>query len=134
MPRSRLIFSIILCGSLLACSGFPQGTQETVEQPPFDQAEGEIVALAERQSEADAAASSPPVGGQEELRPEPAAVESAPSPEPELVILPAGTVLEVRLAEPISSMTNKAGNELIAILDRDLKVDGKVVFPQGTKA
>ena len=38
------------------------------------------------------------------------------------------------MAEPMSTRTNKAGDDFAAILDQDLVVDGKVVFPEGTKA
>ena len=57
-----------------------------------------------------------------------------PPPEPETIRVPVGTVLDVRLAEPMSTRTNKAGDDFAAILDQDLVVDGKVVFPEGTKA
>lgn len=134
MSRSPLIFSIILLTSLFACSGTPEEDQQLAEQPLSDQAEGETaVPAAETQPEASAAASSPPADRQEELQPEPTSVEPPLPPEPETVMVPVGTVLVVRLAEPISTRTNRAGDELVAILDQDLKVNGKVVFPQGTK-
>ena len=57
-----------------------------------------------------------------------------PPPEPEAIRVPAGAVLDVRLAEPMSTRTHKAGDDFAAILDQDLVVDGKGVFPEGTKA
>ncbi len=133
MFRNPAILSIILLTSLLACSGTPEEAQQQAEQPLSDQAEGETAAPVEAQPEASPAVSSPPADWQEELQPEPAAVQPPPPPEPETGMLPAGTVLEVRLAEPISTRTNRDGDELAAILDRDLKINGKVAFPQGTK-
>ena len=57
-----------------------------------------------------------------------------PPPEPVTIRVPVGAVLEVRLAEPMSTQTHKAGDEFVAILDQDVVVDGKVVFPEGAKA
>ena len=92
------------------------------EQPLPDQTEGEAAAPEEAQPEANAAIFSPPADRQKEMQ-----------PEPETGIVPAGTVLKARLVEPISTRTHRAGDELVAILDQDLKVNGEAAFSQGTK-
>ena len=48
------------------------------------------------------------------------------------VILPAGTVLTVRLNEAISSKSNHAGDKFTATIEEPVEVDGKVVVPKGS--
>ena len=133
MLRNQGIVSVLLLATLVACGGAPEQAQQQVE--PSNPTESEAAALPEEaQPEIDTAAASPPGEQQEEFESEPVAVEPTPAPEPETIKVPVGTVLDVRLAEPISTRTNKAGDNLVAILDQDLVVDGKVVFPEGTKA
>ncbi len=55
-----------------------------------------------------------------------------PPPEPVVVQVPAGAVLEVRLAESLSTSSNESGDRFETILDQDLIVGGEVVARQGT--
>jgi hypothetical protein len=48
------------------------------------------------------------------------------------VILPAGTVLTVRLNEAISSKSNHAGDKFTATIDEPVEAGGKVVVPKGS--
>lgn len=140
MPKSFFIPSIILLSSLFACN--VQEAQEGAQQQagtPTDQLESEAATPSqapESQPEASATtvASAPAIDTQEEAPPEVAALEPSPPPQPTTAIVPEGTVLEVRLAEPLSTKTNKNGDELVALLDKDLVVGGKVVFPEGSRA
>ena len=133
MFRNQGIVSVLLLATLFACGGAPEQAQQQPE--PSQPTESEAAALPdETQPEAATEASSPPAEQQEEFKSEPIAVEPPPAPEPEIITVPAGTLLDVRLAEPISTRTNKAGDGLVAILDQDLVVQGKVVFPEGAKA
>ena len=135
MFRNPPISSIILLTGLFACSGTPEEAQQPVEESLSDPAESETASLAdELQPEAGPEVSSAPAEQQEEFESEPVAVEPPPPPEPEAIRVPVGTVLDVRLAEPMSTRTHKAGDDFAAILDQDVIVDGKVVFPEGTKA
>ncbi len=135
MFRNPAIFSMILLTGLFACSGTSEEAQQPAEQSLSDPAENEAASLPEElQPEAGPEVSSPPAELQEEFESETVALESPPPPEPETITVPVGTVLDVRLAEPMSTRTHKAGDEFVAILDQDLVVDGKVVFPEGTKA
>jgi glucose/arabinose dehydrogenase len=132
MFRNSGIVSVILLTTLFACGGAPEQAQQQAE--PSNSAESEAFPPDETQGGAATEATSPPAEQQEEFKNEPAAAEPPPAPEPETIRVPVGTVLAVRLAEPISTRTNKAGDDLVAILDQDLVVDGKLVFPEGTKA
>ncbi len=53
-----------------------------------------------------------------------------PAPKPRL--LPEGTVLEVRLAEKISTDQNQTGDTFRVILERDLEVNGEVALKKGS--
>ena len=132
MFRNQGIGSVLLLATLFACGGAPEQAQQQVE--PSNPTESEAAALPEEAQPETAAAASPPAEQPEVFESEPVAVEPPPTPEPETIRVPVGTALAVRLAEPISTRTNKAGDSLVAILDQDLVVDGKVVFPEGTKA
>ncbi len=135
MLRNPAIFSIILLTGLFACSGTSEEAQQPSEQSLSGPAESEEAFLPEQlQPGAEAEVSSPPAEQQQEFVSEFVAAEPLPPPEPVTIRVPVGTVLEVRLAEPMSTRTHKAGDDFIAILDQDLVVDGKVVFPEGTKA
>lgn len=49
------------------------------------------------------------------------------------VSLPAGTELQVRLAQPLSSERNQSGQAFEAILDQDVTVGGRTVFRRGSR-
>ncbi|MGI9104000.1 MAG: hypothetical protein ACR2IF_16285 [Terriglobales bacterium] len=51
---------------------------------------------------------------------------------PDAVTVPAGTPVEVRLQNAISSASNRSGDEFAAALDEPLVVDGHTVAPRGT--
>lgn len=46
--------------------------------------------------------------------------------------IPAGTAIEARLAETLSSKTHRVGDSFNAILEKDLKAGKRVVVPRGT--
>ncbi len=63
---------------------------------------------------------------------EPAAAPPPP-PAPTTVEVPAGTTLQVRLAQPLSSKTSQSGQTFETILENDLVVDGQLVAPEGSR-
>jgi outer membrane lipoprotein SlyB len=65
-------------------------------------------------------------------RPEMTAAIPAKPPEPRIFTIPDGTVLNVRLQDALDSGLNKSGDSFNAILDQDLRVDGKIVVPRGS--
>ncbi len=128
MSKSLFILSTILLSSLFAC-GVPEtqeGAQQQAGEPPADQLQSEATTpdpAPQVQLETSAPTTAPA-----------AALEPSPPSQPAVAVVPEGTVLEVRLAEPLSTKTNKNGDEVVALLDKDLVVDGKIVFPEGSKA
>ncbi len=67
---------------------------------------------------------------------EPPVIESNPQlppPEPRTVILPAGALIQVRLAERLATDRNFAGDAFAAVLDRELVVDGWVIAEPGAR-
>ena len=135
MFRHPTIVPILSLIGLFACGGTSEEAQQPSEQSLSGPAESEEASLPEQlQPGAEAEVSSPPAEQQQEFVSESVAAEPLPPPEPVTIRVPVGTVLEVRLAEPMSTRTHKAGDEFVAILDQDVVVDGKVVFPEGAKA
>jgi hypothetical protein len=51
---------------------------------------------------------------------------------PREFVVPEGTVIEIRLAQNLSTETNHAGDVFDAILERDIQADGEVLFPRGS--
>ena len=134
MFRHPTLFPILSLMGLFACSGTSEEAQQPASQSLSDPAKSEQAFLPdELQPGAGAEVSSPPAEPQELVN-ESVAAEPLSPPEPVTIRVPVGTVLEVRLAEPMSTRTHKAGDEFVAILDQDVVVDGKVVFPEGAKA
>ncbi len=64
--------------------------------------------------------------------PEPAKAEPAPPPKP--IVLPAGTILTVRLGQPLSSKTAKPGEMFAASMANPITVGGKTAIPAGSSA
>jgi hypothetical protein len=56
-----------------------------------------------------------------------------PPPPPTTAVVPAGTVVEVRLQESLSTKTNQAGESFEMQLDEDLIVDGKLLAPEASR-
>lgn len=70
--------------------------------------------------------------------PAPAPVQTAPPPPPpppppQKVTVPQGTVLSVRLVDPIDSEKNQAGDAFHATLNHPLAINGDVVVPSGSE-
>lgn len=63
-----------------------------------------------------------------------ASVPPAPPtpPPPKILLVDAGTDLEIRLSQLLDSGKNKAGDKFEATLDKDLVVEGKTVAPRGS--
>jgi hypothetical protein len=58
---------------------------------------------------------------------------NAPTPAPPLVI-PAGTLIVVRLADALSSKTSQQGQEFSATVAQPVEMDGQTVIPKGATA
>jgi hypothetical protein len=71
-------------------------------------------------------------GGSGGSAPAASASASAPTPAAGALTIPAGTVLTVRMIDPVSSK-DKQGKKFAAALESDVAVNGTVVLPAGTK-
>lgn len=49
------------------------------------------------------------------------------------VIIPEGTVIQLKIHEPISSKLSDVGDEVITTIKKDVEVDGVVLLPAGTE-
>lgn len=68
------------------------------------------------------------------VQPEPAAAPPPPPPPPpKPVVVPTGTVLTVRLVQPLSSKTSQTGGTFSATMANPITIEGKTVIPQGAK-
>lgn len=56
-----------------------------------------------------------------------------PPPEPRSVTIPAGTLITVRLAQPLSTERNSEGDAFTATLDQPLVVNGLVIAERGSR-
>ena len=135
MFRHPTLFPILSLMGLFACSGTSEEAQQPASQSLSDPAKSEQASLPDELLPGSGAeGSSPPAEQQQEFVNESVATAPLPPPEPVTIRVPVGAVLEVRSAEPMSTRTHKAGDEFVAILDQDVVVDGKGVFPEGAKA
>jgi BON domain len=64
---------------------------------------------------------------------QPAPAPLPPPPPPQPVVVPTGTVLVVRLVQPLSSKTSQAGGTFSATMANPITIEGKTVIPQGAK-
>lgn len=130
----------------------PGGTERATglarSSPP--PAEATLTAPETERSAREEEASEPQFAAMDETEPAPSAVNEAPAPvippgfarrmespavlpaPPPAIILPAGTVLEVRLADRLSTETNRDGDRFRVLLDRDLEVGERVVAARGS--
>jgi len=66
--------------------------------------------------------------------PAPQQAAAPPKPAPKPIVIPAGTVLNVRLDQPISSKTNQAGDPFQASVSSPIVIQGKTIVPTGARA
>jgi hypothetical protein len=59
---------------------------------------------------------------------------ATPAPKPKPIVLPAGTVLTVRINEALGSKTSKEGESFTASLESPVEKGEKVVIPKGAEA
>jgi hypothetical protein len=68
--------------------------------------------------------------------PPPAAAPARPAPAapPRMVTVPAGTMVNVRLTQPIEVDASQAGMKFKALVDDPVMIDGSIVIPRGASA
>jgi hypothetical protein len=98
------------------------GLQEPEEEPPSTPAVIVAPQPPRRESVTPGAATEPELEADTKSR-------SLPS----VATLPSGSVIEIRLAQPISSKRNQTGDVFEATLDQDLVTDREVIIPSGSR-
>src|SRR2546430_10924641 len=113
--RSRALYllSIFLMFTLVACSKKPA---DTASNSPSQ----------------DMSASSNAAGGNAMTSPNAPAAPAAPEPQP--LVVPAGTTLTVRLGESVGSKISSPGQSFSATLASPVRVEGNTVIPAGASA
>ncbi|MGH9528396.1 MAG: hypothetical protein ACRD2S_00585 [Terriglobales bacterium] len=114
--RSReaaLILAFYLCFVIAGCSSKPQGSANSASSPNSSSSSNEASTPAGSSSEASPAVNQP--------------VEQAPT------IIPAGTILSVRLDQPLGSKISQPGESFSAIMSKGVTVGGEPVIPSGAR-
>jgi hypothetical protein len=52
-------------------------------------------------------------------------------PAPRYAVIPSGTIVAIRLQDPLDTAVNKPGDSFRGLLEKDLVIDGSVVAPRG---
>ncbi len=112
--RAQYLLSIFLLFTLVACSKKPTDT-------------------ASNSASQDTAAPSNAAGGNAMSSPASPAT-AAPEPQPQPLVVPAGTTLTVRLGESVGSKISSPGQSFSATLASPVTVDGNTVIPAGASA
>src|SRR6267143_3813910 len=116
--RSRALYllSVFLLLTLVACSSKPADT-------------------ASNSASQNTAAPSNAAGGNAMSSPAaPATATPPPAPEPQPLVVPAGTTLTVRLGESVGSKISSPGQSFSATLASPVTADGNTVIPAGASA
>lgn len=117
-----LILGLILLVTF-ACSGTNSGpAAEETAGTAVEEAAGETPQTEAPQAETPKKASAPP---RNEAPPQP--------PQPKYSTLAAGTVLPVRILDPIDTSVNKTGDTFRAAVDEDIMVGNSILIPRGSQ-
>lgn len=58
---------------------------------------------------------------------------AAPTKDEDVFVIPEGTEIQLSLRDPVSSKLSEPGDEVLAVVRRDVVVDGRVIIQQGTE-
>ena len=122
---SVLLLTLCLLLGLAACSKKPETADNQQQQPPATAPDNSANAPATTQSPAN----TPPPAQQAQAPAAPAATPAPPPPKPKIV--PAGTVIRVRLNDAIGSKTAQAGQTFTGSVMDPIVVDGRTLIPAG---
>jgi hypothetical protein len=119
------------------------GPAAPAEAPAYAPAEAAAPAAAARPAAPPARRAEPlppagPAVATSEPAPGPVAAPAAapaptPEPTPEPIVVAAGTVLPVRLQDMVTTKTAQPEDRVVAILEENVSVDGKIVLPAGSE-
>ncbi len=122
---SVLLLTVCLLLGLAACSKKPETADNQQQQPPATAPDNSANAPATTQSPA----TTPPPAQQTQASAAPAETPAPPPPKPKIV--PAGTVIRVRLNDAIGSKTAQAGQTFTGSVMDPIMVDGRTLIPAG---
>jgi hypothetical protein len=118
---------VTLNGQATSPAARPKAEQIAKAEPGVSAVDDEIgVQQAGAPPAAESAAAAAPAPAQ---APPPPAEKPKPKPQP--VVIPAGTVIDVKLTQPLSSKTAQAGDPFTATLADPIVAHGKTVIPAG---
>lgn len=121
-----ITLALFLIMTFAACNRKPADTTTSTDT---NQPSGATAPAPEAANSSSGMASSSSSGAAAKASPDKRMAE-APKP----VVIPAGTVLTVRLGEALSSKTSQAGQAFTATLAEPVQIDGKEVIPSGASA
>jgi hypothetical protein len=125
---SVLLLTVCLLLGLAACSKKPETADNQQQQPPATAADNSANAPTAGQPAANSAPTNPPMQ-QAQAPAAPAETPAPPAPKPKIV--PAGTVIRVRLNDAIGSKTAQAGQTFTGSVMDPIVVDGRTLIPAG---
>lgn len=132
-----LVTGIILQGSLTLLGACPQndaGQQQPAaasasqSQPAQTPASGQGAAPGAQNASPAAAPAAPATGGLDTLT----QMQAPFDPTKELIVLPRGSVLHVRLETTLTSKTNKSGDKFHGMVTQPVVADNKTLVPEGS--
>ena len=123
---SVLLLTVCLLLGLAACSKKPETADNQQQQPPATAADNSANAGATQSQ-----ANTPPPNPSMQMAQTPAAPAEKPAPPPKPKIVPAGTVIRVRLNDAIGSKTAQAGQTFTGSVMDPIVVDGRTLIPAG---
>lgn len=129
MMRERLsvlLLTVCLLIALAACSKKPETADNQLQQPPATVADNSANGPAATQSPANSAPTNPPM----QQAQAPAAETAAPAP-PRPKIVPAGTVIRVRLNQEVGSKVSQTGETFTGSVMDPIVVGGRTLIPAG---
>ncbi len=129
LHRSFLPLAALALASMLSCDGCKSSNQQANNPNPQSSPNPQQSSGSSGQAPVPGSASSPSPGS----APPGAAASQAPPP-PEVVELPAGTRVSVRLDQDLGSKISHAGDPFSATVAEDVIVNGQTVIPRGAHA
>ncbi len=123
---SVLLLTVCLLLGLAACSKKPETADNQQQQPPATAPDNSANAAATQSP-----ANTPPPNPSMQMAQTPVAPAEKPAPAPKPKIVPAGTVIRVRLNDAIGSKTAQAGQTFTGSVMDPIVVDGRTLIPAG---
>src|SRR5512146_1948722 len=138
MKRSLVVSLLLAILVLTACSNKKSAPASTTENNnPSSAAPAQPAtetATATPAPEPEAPKTAPPAANHPPRKVAPEAAKPAPPPPPQPIVVPAGTIITVRLQQAVSSKSSHAGDQFLATLSEPLSLHGQAIVPAGTAA